>query len=81
MWHRARGVMIWLLRPIGMMRNMIQHDRSLGRVLEERLTELRSASAANDTQAARSGIANQRHRRETRELKTVLAGTLSRLAE
>ncbi len=81
MWRLARRLILWVMRPIGTIRNLRQHDQSLGRVLQERLSELRNASDANDTAALRSGVASRRHRRETRELRTVLTGTLSRLAE
>lgn len=71
---------MWDLVP-GWVRNMVQRDRSLSRVTQESLDHLRAAALANTVEARRTRAATSGHRRETRALKTVLEGTLSRLAE
>jgi len=70
----------WSLVP-GFIRNMVQRGRSLDRVSQDSLENLRAAAKANTVEARRSSMASHVHRRETRALRTVLAGTLSRLAE
>lgn len=68
----------WSLLP-GWVRNMVQRSRSLERVTKDSLNHLRTAVEANSTEARRASAASSLHRRETRALKTVLEGTLSRL--
>lgn len=70
----------WSLLP-GWVRNIVQRSRSLERVTQDSLSHLRAAAEANSEGARRVSAASFTHRRETRALKVVLEGTLSRLAE
>jgi hypothetical protein len=70
----------WSLVP-GFIRNIVQRRRSLSKLAQDGLVHLAAAEQANSSEASRVRAATTMHRRETRALKIVLAGTLSKLAE
>lgn len=65
----------------GWLRNHLQRDQSMARMMDTRRRQLQNVSDQNFIAATRTQVSIDNHAFEAAQLRQVLAGTLSRLAE
>lgn len=65
----------------GWLRNYLQRDRSMARMVDARRQQLQNASDQNFIATTRTQVSIDNHAFEAARLRQVLAGTLTRLME